>query len=75
MGYKLVDGQFARTLGDDEEASESDDEGEQGEPQAEPPPFEGGSDTTSFQCHFDRLEEAVGSVRGEVHQVDVRLMV
>ena len=73
MGYKLVDGQFARTLGDEEGGSESDEEGDQGEPQAEPPAFEGGSDTTSFQGCFDRLEEAVGFLRGEVHQVDARI--
>ena len=73
MGYKLVDGQFARTLGDEEEGSKSDDEGDQGEPQAETPTFEVGSDTTSFQGHFDRLEEAVVSLRGEVHQVDARI--
>ena len=70
MGYKLVDGQFARTLRDEEEGLENDEEGDQGEPQAEPPAFEGGSDTTSFQGRFDRLEEAVGSLRGKVHQVD-----
>ena len=69
MGYQSVDGQFTRTLGE-EEASESD---EEGEPQDEHPSFEGGLDTTSFQGRFDRLEEAVGSLRGEVHQVDTRI--
>ena len=59
MGYKLVNGEFARTLGDDGEGSESEDEGAQDEPQAEPPAFEGGPDSTNFQGRFDRLEEAV----------------
>ena len=48
MGYKLVNGQFARTLGDDDEGSESDDEGAQDEPHVEPPAFEGGLDSTSL---------------------------
>ena len=73
MGYKLVNGQFARTLGNDNEGLKSDDEGAQDEPHAEPPAFEGGPDSTSLQGHFDRLEETVGFLRGEVHQVDARI--
>ena len=64
-----MDGQFTRTLGD-EEALESDEEG--GPPTAHLA-FEGGSDTTSFQGCFDRSEEAVGSLQGKVHQVDARI--
>ena len=73
MGYKLVNGEFTRTLGDDGEGSESEDEGAQDEPQAEPPTLEGGPDSTSLQGRFDRLEEAIGFLRGEVHQVDARI--
>ena len=72
MGYQLINGKFTRTLSDygDEEAHESD---EEAEPQAEHLTFEGRSGTTNFQGRFDRLEEVVGSLRGKVHQVDVRI--
>ena len=83
MGYKLVHGEFARTLGDDGEGSESEDDGApedlqaappvQDEFHAEPPASKGGPDSTNFQGRFDRLEEAVGFLRGEVHQVDARI--
>ena len=68
-----MDGKIARTLGDDGEGSESEDDGAQDESPAEPPAFEGGPHSTDFQGHFDQLEEAVGFLRGEVHQVDTKI--
>ena len=37
------------------------------------PSIEGGPRATSFQGSLDRLEEAIGSLRGKVHRIDSRI--